>query len=122
MSDAPIGNDLLIPLLNTDLLKNYRVDSVSEDCRRETFWTIIDALERALGGSGSIEMLVGGAIATTDDTDYSFKPFAATAQVAEPAPGTTPPPELPADFDAGAGSADFGDDYAYDDFDTGVQR
>lgn len=119
MSDAPIGNGLLIPLLNTDLLENYRVDSVSEDCRRETFWTIIDALERALGGSGSIDMLVGGAIATTDDTDYSFKPFAAPAQVAEPALGTTPPPEVPTDFDAGAGSADFGDDYTYDDFDTG---
>jgi hypothetical protein len=119
MSDAPIGKDLLIPLLNTDLLKNYRLASVSEDCRRETFWTIIDALERALGGSGSIEMLVGGAVATTDDTDYSFKPFAEPVQIAEPAPESTPDTEVPADFDAGGGSTEFGGDYSNDGFDAG---
>lgn len=119
MSNAPIGNGLLVPLLNTELLKNYRVESVSEDCTRETFWTLVDALERALGGSGSIEMLVGGAIATTDDTDYSFKPFAAPAQIAAPTAETTPPTQVPADFDTGVGSGDFGDDYTIDDFGTG---
>ena len=102
MADAPLGKDLLIPLLRSDLLQNYRAESVSEDCRRETFWTIIDAIERALGGSGSIEIAVGGAVATTDDTDYSVEPIAELAP-----PSTTPTTTAPAPLQAPAPD-DFG--------------
>lgn len=112
MSNAPIGKGLLVPLLDTELLENYRKESVSEDCRRETFWTIIDALERALGGSGSVQMLVGGAIATTDDTDYSFKTFTQPPQTT-PAPTTAAP--LPTDLGPDDGLGDIGTGYA-DDF------
>ena len=119
MSNAPIGYGLLIPLLNTDLLRNYRLESVSEDCRRETFWTLIDALERALGGSGSIDMVVGGAIATTDDTDYSFKPFDQPSEIATPPPESAPMAQPPADLDTTAGFDDFGSGDSYDGFDTG---
>ncbi len=120
MSNAPIGKGLLIPLLNTELLQNYRKDSVSEDCRRETFWTIIDAVERALGGSGSIQMLVGGATATTDDTDYSFKPFESDTTTTV-APTTAAPAPVATDFgdsggvgegDTGFTGDDFGGDYS----------
>ncbi len=115
MSDAPIGNGLLIPLLNTDVLKQYRIDTVEEDCRNETFWTILDALERALGGSGSLETLIGGVSATTDDTDYAFHPLeesapptVAPAPVATVEPTTPPALSEPTPFDPGTYD-DFGD-------------
>ncbi|MCZ7630209.1 MAG: hypothetical protein M5U19_14700 [Microthrixaceae bacterium] len=113
---------MLIPLLNSELLQNYRSTSVSEDCKRETFWTIIDALERALGGSGSVDMVVGGAIATTDDTDYSFKPPVETTPTTAPAPAFTPAVEPPANSDPGGGYGDgaggYPSDYV-DDLDPG---
>ncbi len=119
MSNAPIGSDLLIPLLNTELLQNYRVESVDEDCRRETFWTIVDALERALGGSGAIEMSVGGATATTDDTDYSSKPFG--EQTTTDGPSNTAAPSVPGDPGSAGYTGDLTDtglDYTTEDFGT----
>ncbi len=97
MSDAPLGHDLLIPLLETPFLRDLRDQSVAEDCTAETAWTIIDALERALGGSGSVEILVGGASATTDDTDYSFQPFEEQGPTEVASETTTPTTGVPLD-------------------------
>jgi len=83
--NAPIGKYLLTPLFKTEVMKELRQRSVDEDCKNETVWTILDAVENALGGSGKVATLVGGATATTDDTDYSF-----TAPA--PIPSETTPP------------------------------
>ncbi|MFV0317835.1 MAG: hypothetical protein ACK5O2_12860 [Microthrixaceae bacterium] len=122
MADAPIGTDLLIPLLETPFMRDVRNQSVEDDCTAETAWTILDALERALGGSGSVQILVGGATATTDDTDYSFTPME------EPSAGgaeetTTTVAQAPLDtsvpFDDF--SSDFGSDFdlGFEDFSLG---
>lgn len=122
MSDAPIGKGLLIPLLNTDLLQQYRSTSVSEDCKRETFWTVIDALERALGGSGSVDMLVGGAVATTDATDYSFKPMPETIPMTTPVDDFAPTPEPTPQNDAGGDTASFDGGFTSDYGDPGYSE
>ena len=116
MSEAPIAGDLLIPLLNTPLFRDFREESVQRVGTTETAWTIVDALERALGGSGSVEILVGGATATTDDTDYSFQPFP-EAQSAEPDSSDPAPTEPAPDPFVSDDTLDLTDDYGtFDDY------
>ncbi|MCP4435533.1 MAG: hypothetical protein GY812_08565 [Actinomycetia bacterium] len=125
--DSPLAKDLLFPLLDTDLLETYREDSVSEDCRRETFWTVIDNLRYALGGRGALETHIGGVEVTTDDTDYSADQFV-FGDGGEPGPPTEPvvlpplqepPPTVRDGFEFGDGSDDIGSFDEFDDFDSG---
>ncbi len=75
LTNAPLGKQLLTPLLTSEFMEQVRTDTLAEDCKREIGWLLIDQLESALAGVGSVDILVGGASATTDPTDFSFKPF-----------------------------------------------
>jgi len=86
IKNPPIGMNLIIPFLdqNAEQLASWRKDVVAQDCRNQGYITFIDALTAALGGSGSIEVFVGGVDTATHDTDYSVPTF-------EDAPPTTEP-------------------------------
>ncbi|MEZ5237958.1 MAG: hypothetical protein R2716_03065 [Microthrixaceae bacterium] len=89
MSDAPLGKDFLVPLLGSDLLRNYRAHLGQRGPPPRDLWTVIDALERALGGSGSVDAAVGGAVATTDLHRLLVAPF---GEDKPPRPPPVPPP------------------------------
>jgi hypothetical protein len=74
IKDPPIGRQLIVPFLDSDAITQIEQTQISEDCRKETDWTLIGVLKQALGGEGQIQLLVGGAMAMTDATDYSFHP------------------------------------------------
>lgn len=74
VKDPPIGRSLVVPLLTHDLVKQMREQQIAEDCRKNTNWTLIAALEGAFAGTGDIKLLAGGARASTDATDYAYHP------------------------------------------------
>ena len=114
LTNAPIGKQLLTPLLGSEFMNDVRNKSLDEDCTRAIGWTIIDALDNALGGAGQVVLSVGGATATTDETDYSSPPIA-PAPPAEAAEQPADEPE-PGDQPANTTSSDFGgDDFGYSD-------
>jgi hypothetical protein len=74
IKDPPIGRQLIVPFLDSDAITQIEQTQIAEDCRKETDWTLIGVLKQALGGEGHIQLLVGGATAMTDATDYAFHP------------------------------------------------
>jgi hypothetical protein len=78
IKDPPIGRQLIVPFLDSDAITQIEQTQISEDCRKETDWTLIGVLKQALGGEGQIQLLVGGAMAMTDATDYAFHPMPET--------------------------------------------
>jgi hypothetical protein len=74
LTNAPLGKQLLTPLLGTEFMEQVRTDTLAEDCKREIGWLLIDQLESALQGLGSVDIMVGGASATTDPTDFAYHP------------------------------------------------
>jgi hypothetical protein len=125
LGPGPFAKGVLLPFLNADLMQRVREDTINEDCRRADFWTVIDAVQYALGGSGGIDTSVGGASASTTDTDFSYTPLPeapATTAPATTVPETTAPPAGDLAFDS---SFDSGFDSSFDSgfdssFDSGL--
>ncbi len=107
VENPPFGTQVLIPFLGRidPLVQALRQAAVRDDCKNQTALTVLDVLLGVLGGSGSIEILAGGADAATNDVDYTVAPVpevavAAPAPAAEVAEGSVgadplPPTELP---------------------------
>ncbi|MFZ4518522.1 MAG: hypothetical protein ACOYOP_09040 [Microthrixaceae bacterium] len=89
VENPPFGTQVLIPFLGRidPLVQALRQAAVREDCRNQTALTVLDVLLGVLGGSGSIEILAGGADAATHDVDYTVAPIAD----APPAPSAPAP-------------------------------
>jgi len=77
IENPPFGAQVILPLLgqNSEGFESWRRDVAAQDCRNETFLTVVDVLVAALGGAGSIEVLAGGVDVATHDTDYSVPPI-----------------------------------------------
>lgn len=76
--NPPFGKDVIVPFLGQidDQVQQWRKDLLEQDCKNANLLTVVDIIIGALGGSGSIEALVGGVDASTSDTDYSIPPIA----------------------------------------------
>lgn len=91
IKNPPFGANIIMPFLgqNADKFDEWRKDVVAQNCQNETFLTVVDVLTGVMGGSGSIEALVGGVDVATHDTDYSVPPMPTEAPTT--APTTTAP-------------------------------
>lgn len=94
IKNPPFGANIILPFLNTNAeqFDSWRKDLQTQSCANNTFLTVVDVLVSVLGGSGSIEALVGGVDVATHDTDYSVPPVVTEAPTTEPV--TTPVPDV----------------------------
>lgn len=99
IKNPPFGINVIIPFLNQHPqdLESWRNDLKAQSCVNNTLLTVVDVLIGAMGGSGSIEALVGGVDVATHDTDYSVQPLAADTTTTE-APAPPPAEVAPADL------------------------
>lgn len=96
--DPPFGKQVLAPFFGS--IQPYREaaarQAVAEDCKVALSITLLDVVLGVLAGSGSVEVLAGGAQAFTADTDFSAPPLEPLPVLdALPPPPMPAPPELP---------------------------
>jgi hypothetical protein len=118
VENPPIGRNLVVPLLTHDLVTQMREQQIAADCRKNTDWTIIAALEGAFAGTGDIKLLAGGARASTDATDYAYhpEPESPTTVVEETSTTTAVPTTEPIleETTYDPGYTENSDDFSYD--------
>ena len=88
--DPPFGRQVLAPFFGTiqpQREAEYR-RMLEQDCKNALTITLLDVVLGVLAGSGSVEVLAGGAEAFTADTDFSVPPL-------EPLPTLGAMPAMP---------------------------
>jgi hypothetical protein len=121
IKEPPLGRSLIVPFLNSDIVDQMRQEQIDASCGNTTSWTVIGLLRDVFAGVGDIRLLLGGARAATDSTDYAYhpEPEAPLAPEEVEVPTTTfaetpPPPTEETYYEPGTPGESFDSGYESD--------